>query len=366
MAEKRGVNPMKGVEMIIGMVLLLLPAAAWAATTAYPDQQEGDYIVKDFKFRSGEILPELRLHYTTLGTPRRDKTGRITNAVLMLHGTTGTGKNFLATNIAGELFGPGQLLDASRYYLILPDGIGRGGSSKPSDGMRSKFPRYGYNDVVEAQYLLVTKRLGVDHLRLVLGTSMGGMQAWMWGEQYTEMMDALMPIASQPTQISGRNLLWRRIITEAIRSDDGWDNGNYKDPPKQWIYTAPLFTLMVDSAVHLQSQGPTRQEANAFYDNLINALRKIDANDYLYWFESSWDYNPEPDLGKIRAHLLAVNFADDLINPIELDIMEKLVAKIPKGRFVMVQAYSQTIGHQTLSKASIWKPYLAELLRESE
>ncbi len=357
---------MERVVMIIGLVLLLLPATAWTASPIYPNQREGDYSVKDFKFQSGEILPELRLHCTTLGTPRRDKAGRITNAVLMLHGTIGTGKNFLAPGIAGELFGPGQPLDASRYYLILPDGLGRGGSSKPSDGMRAKFPRYGYNDVVSAQYLLVTKGLGVDHLRLVLGTSMGGMQTWMWGEQYPDMMDALMPIASQPTQISGRNLLWRRIITEAIRNDAGWDGGNYKASPKQWLYTAPLFTLMVDSALHLQLQGPTRQEANAFYDKLVGGLSKIDANDYLYWFESSWDYNPEPNLSKIRARLVAVNFADDMLNPAELNVMEKLVAKIPRGRFVLVPASSQTLGHQTLTRASIWKPYLEELLRESE
>jgi len=352
--------------MIMEMLLLLLPATAWTEAMVYPNQQEGDYIVKNFEFRSGELLPELRLHYTTLGTPHRDKDGRITNAVLMLHGTTGTGKNFLAAGIADELFGPGQLLDASRYYLILPDGLGRGGSSKPSDGMRSGFPHYGYNDVVAAQYLLITKGLGVDHLRLVMGTSMGGMQTWMWGEQYPEMMDALMPIASQPAQISGRNMLWRRIIIEAIRNDAGWDGGNYKVPPKQWIYTAPLLNLMLESAVHLQTEGPTRQEANAYYDKLVDSFRKIDANDCFYWLESSWDYNPEPDLGKIRAHLVAVNFADDMINPAELNSMDKLVAKIPRGRFVLVPAGNQTIGHQTLTRASVWKSYLAELLRASE
>ncbi len=352
--------------MIMCMVLLLLPAIAWTEATVYPNQQEGDYRVNNFQFRSGETLPELRLHYTTLGTPRRDKTGRVMNAVLMLHGTAGTGKNFMAGSVTGELFGPGQLLDASQYYLILPDSLGRGGSSKPSDGMRAKFPRYGYGDVVAAQYLLVTKGLGVDHLRLVLGTSMGGMQTYMWGEQYPDMMDALMPIASQPTEISGRNLLWRRIITEAIRNDAGWNGGNYKVSPKQWIYTAPLFTLMVESAVHLQSQGPTRKEANYFYDKLLDSFIKIDANDYLYWFESSWDYNPEPDLGKIRAPLVAVNFADDMINPAELNVMEKLIAKIPKGRFVMVPADNRTVGHQTLTMASVWKPYLADLLRQSD
>lgn len=349
---------------IIGV--LVLPGVALAQAPVYPDMKEGDYIAKDFKFQSGDVMAELRLHYITLGQPRRDGAGRITNAVLMLHGTTGTGRNMLGEGIAGELFGPGQLLDASKYYIILPDGIGRGGSGKPSDGMRAKFPRYGYNDVVTAQHLLVTKGLGIDHLRLVLGTSMGGMQTWIWGERYPDMMDALMPIASQPAQISGRNLLWRRIITEAIRNDGGWEGGNYKTQPKQWVYTAPLFTLMVDSSIRLQSLGKTREKANAYYDRLVEALRKIDANDYLYWFESSWDYNPEPELGKITAHLVAVNFADDLINPVELGNMEKLVAKIPKGRYIMVPASSQTIGHQTLGKASVWKKYLAELMKESE
>jgi len=337
---------------------------AGAGASMYPDQKESDYIVNNFKFQTGDVLPELRLHYTTLGTPLCDKTGHVTNAVLMLHGTMGTGRNYLAANIAGELFGPGQLLDASKYYIILPDGIGRGGSSKPSDGLRAGFPRYGYNDLVTAQHLLVTEGLGVDHLRIVMGTSMGGMQSWMWGERYPDMMDALMAIATQPTQISGRNLLWRRIISEAIRNDAGWDGGNYRTPPQQWIYTAPLFTLMVSSAQRLQTLGPTRQEADVYYDSLVKALRAADANDYLYWVESSWDYDPEPELGKIKARLVALNFADDLLNPFELGIMEKLVAKIPNGRFFLVPASSKTVGHQTQTDVSFWKEHLEELLRD--
>ena len=311
------------------------------------------------------MLPELRLHYTTLGQPQRDAAGRVTNAVLLLHGTTGTGKNFLAPSLANELFAPGEPLDASRYYIILPDGVGRGGSSKPSDGLRAKFPKYGYNDVVKAQHLLVTEGLGVAHLRLVLGTSMGGMQTWMWGERYPGMMDALLPIASQPSQISGRNYLWRRIVTEAIRHDPGWMGGDYKAPPKAWADAVPMFTLMTDSAVRLQAQAPSREGASALYDRLVAAaLKTYDANDYLYWFESSWDYDPEPDLGKIQARLVAVNFADDLINAPELGVMEKLVARVPKGRFVLVPAGARTIGHQTLSQAAVWKSYLQELLRE--
>jgi homoserine O-acetyltransferase len=344
------------------LVLLAGPIPAAAQGVAAP--QEGNFIARDFRFQSGQVLPELRLHYTTLGTPQRDKSGRVTNAVLLLHGTTGTGKNFLAPSYAKELFGAGQALDATRYYIILPDGIGRGGSSKPSDGMHTRFPRYGYTDVIAAQQLLVTQGLGVDHLRLVLGTSMGGMQTWMWGERFPAMMDALMPIASQPTQISGRNLLWRRIITEAIRTDPDWKGGEYTAPPTHWVSVVPIFNLMVDSAVRLQAQAPTRQEGNAFYDRLVAAAFKgLDANDYLYWFESSWDYDPERELGRIKARLVAVNFADDLVNARELDVMEKVKAKVPQSRFVLVPASDRTIGHQTLTQAVVWKPYLEELLR---
>jgi homoserine O-acetyltransferase len=349
------------------MASLLLALLAWpvhSAPQADPSPKEGDFIAHDFHFQNGQVLPELRLHYTTLGTPRRDEKGRVTNAVLLLHGTTGTGKNFLAPSYAKELFGAGQALDAARYYIILPDGIGRGGSSKPSDGLRARFPRYGYTDVVAAQQLLVTQGLSVEHLRLVLGTSMGGMQTWMWGERYPDMMDALMPIASQPTQISGRNLLWRRIITEAIRNDPDWKGGEYTAPPTHWVSAVPLFTLMVDSAVRLQAQAPTRPAGNALYDRLVAAaLKGLDANDYLYWFESSWDYDPEPELGRIKARLVAVNFADDLINASELGVMEKVKAKLPQGRFALVPASDRTIGHQTLTQAVVWKPYLEELLR---
>ncbi|MFL5261087.1 MAG: alpha/beta fold hydrolase [Anaeromyxobacteraceae bacterium] len=330
----------------------------------YPGQKEGDFVAKDFAFARGERLPEVRLHYTTLGTPRRDAEGRVANAVLLLHGTTGTGKNFLAPSLGGELFGPGQPLDATRYYVILPDGLGRGGSSKPSDGLHARFPHYGYGDVVAAQHLLVTKGLGVDHLRAVVGTSMGGMQTWLWGERYPEMMDALMPIASQPIQISGRNLLWRRLVAETIRSDPEWSGGDYASQPRRWTYAVPIFTLMTDSPVRLQRQAPTRKDADAMYDKLVEGARqKLDANDYLYWYESSWDYDPEPDLAKIKARLVAVNFADDEINPAELGVMERLVPKVPNGRFVLVPVSDRTIGHQTLTLAAVWKPYLEELLR---
>ncbi len=342
------------------------PAKPAAAAPTYPGQKEGDFVVKELKLQDGEVLPNARLHYTTLGTPRRDGAGHVTNAVLLLHGTTGTGKNFLAPSLAGELFGPGQVLDASRFYIILPDGLGRGGSSKPSDGLRAKFPRYGYNDVVAAHHLLVTQGLGVDHLRAVVGTSMGGMQAWLWGERWPDMMDAIMPVASQPIQISGRNLLWRRIVSETIRHDPGWKGGDYDAPPRNWAYAVPLFLIMTDSPVRLQKQAPTRKEADALYEKtMAEALKKFDANDYLYWYESSWDYDPEPGLGKIKAPLMAVNFADDEINPPDIGVMEKLVPKVPNGKFVLVPESERTIGHQTLTLAAVWKAYLEQLLREA-
>ena len=356
--------PARSWPLASALVANLLAAPALGAGGApYPEQKEGDFLARDFEFQSGEVLPEVRLHYTTLGTPRRDASGHVTNAVLLLHGTTGTGKSFLAPSLGGELFGPGQPLDASRFYVILPDGLGRGGSSKPSDGLRARFPRYGYGDVVAAQHLLVTKGLGVDHLRAVVGTSMGGMMTWIWGERWPDMMDALMPIASQPVQISGRNLLWRKLVAETIRHDPEWEGGAYAKPPQRWLLAVPLFTIMTDSPVRLQKQGPTRKEAEALYDRIVEEARqRFDANDYLYWYESSWDYDPEPDLGKIRAPLVAVNFADDEINASDLGIMERLVPKVRRGRFVLVPQSERTVGHQTLTLAAVWKPWLEELL----
>jgi homoserine O-acetyltransferase/O-succinyltransferase len=349
----------------LGALVATLLGAPPAATpqAAYPGQKEGDWVAREFRFQSGDVLPEVKLHYTTLGTPQRDAAGRVSNAVLLLHGTTGTGKSFLQPSLAGELFGPGQPLDAARFYIILPDGLGRGGSSKPSDGLHARFPRYGYADVVIAQHLLVTQGLGVDHLRAVVGTSMGGMMTWMWGERWPELMDALMPIASQPVQISGRNLLWRKVVSESIRADPDWNGGDYEKPPRRWTSVVPVFTIMVDSPVRLQREAPTRKEAEALYARLVEeAGRRFDANDYLYWYESSWDYDPEPELAKIRAPLVAVNFADDEINPSDLGIMERLVPKVPHGRFVLVPEGERTIGHQTLTVAAVWKPHLAELL----
>ena len=335
---------------------------AQSAQPTYPNLKEADFFIKNFKFQSRETLPELKLHYTTVGFPHKNAQGDIDNAVLLLHGTTGTGKNFLSPSLGGQLFGAGQPLDASKYYLIMPDGIGRGGSTKPSDGMHAKFPHYGYLDVVEGQYRLVTEGLGIKHLRLVLGTSMGGMQTWLWGEKYPDAMDALMPIASQPIEVSGRNMLWRRLVIEAIRTDPDWNNGEYTKQPTHFEHFLPVFNFMVDSPVRLQEQAPTRAKANELYDSYVASFGKVDANDFLYWFESSYDYNPAPELEKIRAKLLAVNFADDQLNPPELGVMEREVPRIKNGRFVLVPAGDKTRGHQTLTQAVVWKQYVTELL----
>ncbi|HET9594322.1 MAG TPA: alpha/beta fold hydrolase [Anaeromyxobacteraceae bacterium] len=267
--------------------------AVAAAASSYPGQNEADFVAKEFRFLSGETLPDVRLHYVTLGTPQRDSQGKVANAVLLLHGTSSTSKQWFVPTMAPELFGPGQPLDAARYYVIMPDGLGRGGSTKPSDGVRGRFPRYGYGDVVAAQHLLVTSGLGIEHLRAVVGTSMGGMHAWMWAERFPDMMDVAMPIACQPSAISGRNLVFRRILTQAIRTDPDGRNGDYVDPPRHWLATAPLWPMMFENVVRLQETAPTRQAAIERYDKWVEVARRdYDANDFLYWVESSFDYDP--------------------------------------------------------------------------
>jgi homoserine O-acetyltransferase len=346
----------------------LAPMAALAApAAAYPGQQEGDHVVENFKFASGESLDRVKLHYTTLGTPHRGADGEIDNAVLVLHGTTGTGKSFLIPTLGPELFGEGAPLDARRWYVILPDGLGRGGSSKPSDGLKAHFPRYGYGDVVEGQHRVVTEALGVKHLRLVLGTSMGGMQAWMWGERYPGEMDLLMAVASQPIPVSGRNALWRRLLIEGIRTDPDWKGGEYTAQPRSFGRILPIFNIMTESVLGLQKQAPTRAAADTAYDKMIAGYEnKADANDWLYWFDSSYDYDPSPDLEKITAKVLAVNFADDELNPPQLDVMNAALARVKDGRFVLVPTSPETHGHQSLRFAGLWKGYLAEFVRQPE
>jgi homoserine O-acetyltransferase/O-succinyltransferase len=359
----------------VACALVLCACAAGVATAqaggkpaqSYPAPAEGDLVIHDFHFRSGEVLPELRLHYTTVGKPVKDKDGVVRNAVLIMHGTGGTGRAFLREQFAGGLFGPGQLLDATKYFIILPDGIGHGGSSKPSDGLRARFPHYGYRDMVEAQYRLVTEGLGVRHLRLVMGTSMGGMQTWLWGETYPDFMDALMPLASLPAEIAGRNRMMRRMVTDSIRGDPEWQGGEYKRQPRG--LTSAIYTLifMVSSPLQWQKQAPTREAADKFFDQLVaNYQKQFDANDMLYQFDASRDYDPAPDLEKISAPLVAVNSADDQVNPPELGIMEREIKRVRRGRYVLIPTSDQTRGHGTHSLPAVWKQHLAALLAESE
>jgi homoserine O-acetyltransferase len=335
----------------------------------YPAPVEGDYVIQNFRFRSGEVLPELKIHYRTIGTPKPDSAGVVRNAVLIGHGTGGAGTQFLSPQFGNVLFGPGQLLDATRYFIILADGIGHGGSSKPSDGLHARFPHYTYDDMVAAHYELLTKKLGVNHLRLVMGTSMGGMQTWVWGETYPDFMDALMPLASLPVEIAGRNRIWRRMAMDAIRDDPEWLGGEYKTQPKRGLTTAEDLLLFVGSApLFWQKQAPTRDAADKFYaDRFRPAVARLDANDLLYQLDASREYNPSPKLETIKAPLLAINSADDVINPPELGIIEREIKRVNhgRGRFILLPITDQTRGHGTHTLPLIWQGYLKKLLAES-
>lgn len=350
-------------------LLCLLPVSPVPAqdAPAYPTPVEDDYVIENFDFESGEVLHELNLHYTTLGTPVRDDDGIVRNAVLIMHGTTGSGRGFLSRRFAGELFGPGQLLDATKYYIILPDAIGHGKSSRPSDGLHMRFPRYNYDDMVRAQYRLLTEHLGINHLRLVMGTSMGGMHSWVWGYTYPDFMDALMPLASMPVEIAGRNRMMRKMIIDAIRHDPAWNNGEYTEQPPGLIGAIHSLIFMVSSPLQWQKAAPTREEAEAFLENRIRRYAaNLDANDLIYQFDSSWDYNPYPHLDKITAPLYAVNSADDQVNPPELGIMEEAIQHVKNGRYILIPITEETRGHGTHSMPTIWGFYLANLLAKTE
>jgi homoserine O-acetyltransferase len=353
-------------------LLLLLGVAARAPAADYPAPTPGDHVLKDFKFASGETLPEVRIHYRTLGQPRRDAQGVVRNAVLILHGTGGEGGSLVQKGgsgdlFAAELFGKGQPLDAERYYIILPDNIGHGKSSRPSDGLRAKFPRYGYHDMLAAQHRLLTEGLKVDHLRLVLGTSMGGMHTWLWGQKYPDFVDALVPLASLPTQISGRNRAWRKMVSDAIRTDPEWDGGNYKKQPHSLQFSVGMLYFMSSNPVKRQQSGPTYTKAGQDLDKYVaRGLKITDANNLLYAVESSFDYDPGPGLGKIKAPLLAINFADDLINPPELGILEAEIKRVPHGRAVVLPMSERSMGHGTHTVAAVWKHLLEKFLKETE
>ena len=347
--------------------LLLLLVVARTAAAQPPVVAEADFVVRDFRFDSGETLPELRLHYRTVGTPRRDASGKVRNAVLVMHGTGGTGAQFVGANFAGELFGPGQPLDASRYFVVLPDAIGHGKSSKPSDGLRASFPRYGYGDMVRAQYVLLTEGLGAGRLRLVMGTSMGGMHTWLWGQRYPDAMDALMPLASLPDQISGRNRAWRRVAIDAIRTDPTWQGGAYTAQPRGLRTVAQMLWLAGSNPVIRQKAAPTLADADRVLDEYVDAYVKTgDANDILYAIEASRDYDPGPGLERIAAPLVAINSADDIINPPELGILERGTARVPRGTAIVLPFSEETVGHSTHTKAALWKDHLAALLATTE
>jgi homoserine O-acetyltransferase len=331
------------------------PAARW------PHYREDDFIIRNFVFKSGEMLPTLRLHYRTMGVPRRDAAGTIVNGVLLLQGNTGTGANWLRPSLADELYGPGQPLDAHCYFLIMPDAIGRGGSSKPSDGLRGHFPHYRYRDMVESGYRFITEGLGVGHLRLVIGSSMGGMHGWMWAEMYPDLMDGVVAMSCQPVEISGRNWLARRAAAEAIRHDPDWHNGFYEQNPRSYIYSAAgHFTT--ESPTRIQEMAPTLAAANELYERRLVEAAKGDANNQLWAIEAIQDYNPEPDLDKITAKVLLINDAEDHANPPELGTVERAMQRVKHGRYVLLPAGPDTHGHFSHYYARLWKPYLIEFL----
>jgi len=371
MNQPRAVCAAFGVALLGTALIAFQPAdgqvrpSATAAAQAWSSAgKQADFVMKDFQFADGTVLPELRIHYTTLGAPHRNAAGVVTNAVLILHGTTGSGRGFMTPTFAGELFGPGELLDSATHFIILPDGIGTGGSSKPSDGLRSRFPHYRYADMVLAQYRLLTEGLRVNHLLLVLGTSMGAMHSWIWAESYPAFMDAVVPLASAPTQIAGRNRMMRRLISESVRSDPDWNDGNYSKQPHGLYGALEMLFMMTSSPKYLHRIAPTRDSADAFIDAWVrNRMRTTDANDFIYQFEASADYDPSPLLEGIKASVLAINSADDLVNPPELGLMERLIARVPKAKYVLLPISDETRGHGTHSLPRIWKSYLAEFLR---
>ena len=340
------------------------PARAAAPASAAPPI-EGDYVAHDFHFASGETLPELRLHYTTLGNIHRDSHGKVDNAVLIMHGTGGSGRSLLNDHFAGVLFGKGQLLDTNKFFIILPDAIGHGKSSRPSDGLHAHFPQYAYADMVAAQHDLVLQGLQVDHLRLVVGTSMGCMHTFMWGEAYPNFMDALMPLACLPVQIAGRNRLWRELIIQGIRKDPEWLQGEYKTQPLGALRTAAGLLMIAGSApIQMQLSLPTRDAADQFLDEFMQReLADLDANDLLYAVAASRDYDPSSGLENIKAPLTQINSADDFINPPELGIAEREIKRVKNGRFVLLPASDQTHGHGTHTWAAVWQQYLAQLLQ---
>ena len=329
-----------------------------ASAADYPAPKQGDWIAKDFKFHTGETMPELRLHYTTIGEP----TGQ---PVLVLHGTGGSAASLLTPAFAGELFGPGQPLDASKYYIIIPDSLGHGQSSKPSDVMKTAFPRYDYEDMVDAQYRLVTEGLGIRHLRLVIGNSMGGMHTWLWAVKYPDVMDVLVPMAAQPTEMAARNWMLRRMMIETIRNDPDYQDGNYIAQPRMMKYAVNAYGIASSGGtLGYQALAPTAAKADKMVDDRLATPIIADANDFIYQWESSRDYNPA-GLERIAATLLAINAADDERNPPETGVTDAAMKRIKNGRLYLIPASAQTRGHLTTGNAAFYKQQLQELLQSA-
>ena len=347
----------------LAVVLLLFVALAHAQAPP----KEGDFTIRDFKFKSGETLPEVKIHYYTLGTPQKDAHGEVRNAVLMLHGTTGSGTNYLSPHFTQNLFAPGKVLDATRYFIILPDSIGHGKSSKPSDGLHARFPHYTYDDMVEAQYRLVTEHLGIKHLRLVGGISMGGMHTWFWATQHPDAMDALFPIVCQPIEIAGRNRIWRRLMIDTIRNDPAYKDGDYTSQPPELGIAMGMFLVAGPGPASEQRHAPTREQADKLLDDMEhNGLAHYDANDVIYALDASKGYNPWPRLEAVTAPVVAVNFADDFINPPDLNVMPEAMKKVKDGKYVLVPISLETNGHFSSREIQLWAPYLEELLKRTE
>ena len=337
--------------------LLAVSAGGAAPAQEVPKPHSQTWVINDFKFHTGEVLPELRLHYTTLGDPKNE-------AVLVLHGTNGSGAGLLNPAFGGELFGPGQPIDASRYFVILPDAIGTGQSSKPSDGLQARFPAYNYDDMVLAQYRLVTEHLGIRRLRMVLGNSMGGMQTWLWATRYPDMMDIAVPMASMPLPMSGRNWMLRRMLTESIRRDPMWQEGNYTQQPPSWQFASVFYATATNGGAQgLQKIAPSSDLGDALLQERLSTHFPGDANDHLFQWESSKDYDPSAGLGNIKAQILVINSADDERNPPELGVLERWLPTLKNARALIIPASPDTLGHATTGHARFWKHEVEAMLK---
>ena len=346
------------------LALLLWPPTSAGLFAQQPAIQAGDFVITNYRFASGETLPEVRLHYRTMGTPRYDAQRRITNGVLIMHGSSGDASQVLAPAMIGPLTVPGGALDPAQHYLIFPDLLGAGKSTKPSDGLRAKFPRYGYGDMVDLEHRLITEHFRIQHLRLVMGISMGGMHSWLWGIRYPNMMDGLVPISSLPSKIEGRNLLWRRILSNAIRTDPAWNGGNYTSQPPGFLNIMPMFDMLVQSPARLSERLTTYAAADAHVKEVVaETIEEDDANNILYRFEASFDYDPEPELGKVTAPVFAILFADDELNPIELGAHTRALTRVRNQQHIVLPASAATEGHRSQVKSELWAEALAKFVR---